>query len=72
MGEQDFDRFDDNTFAVTISLAEYRSLVSAQAYAYQQINDLREQVEKLEARNTGLIEQVQKLQGEVMADDPDG
>ena len=72
MDEQNFDRFDDNTFAVTISLAEYRHLVTAQAYAYQQITEPQKQVEELTVRRDGLIDQVQLLQDQLAEDAPDG
>lgn len=71
MDEPNFDRFDDNTFAVTISLAEYRSLITGQAYAYQQIAELQKQVDELTARRDGLIDQVQLLQGQLAKDAPD-
>ncbi|NLW78737.1 MAG: hypothetical protein GXY32_04920 [Ruminococcaceae bacterium] len=69
MDEQSFDRFDDTTFSVTISLAEYRALVAGQALANHEISQLYAQVDELTARNAGLIEQVQMLQDKVVEDD---
>lgn len=71
MDEQNFDRFDDGTFSVTISLAEYRSLITGQVYAYRDIEELQKRVDELTLRNTGLIEQVQMLQEKVAADGED-
>lgn len=69
MDEQSFDRFDDNTFSVTISLAEYRALVAGQALANHEIGQLYARVDELTAHNAGLVEQVQMLQDKVVADD---
>lgn len=69
MEPQDFDRFDDNTFAITISLAEYRYLVREQASKCQEIDDITRQIDEVTSINSELVQQIQLLQDAVMADD---
>lgn len=66
-----FDTSEENTFAVTISLAEYRDLVAFQATQGYRMNEMQSYIEELEKRNTDLINQVMVLQEAVTEDSED-
>lgn len=69
MDEQNFDRFDDSTLTMDLTVAEYRALVSFRAVADYIISELEAQVTSLEARNKELAEQVVTLQEMVVTED---
>ena len=69
MDEQNFDRFDDSTLTMDLTVAEYRALVSFRAVADYIISELEAQVASLEARNKELAEQVVTLQEMVVTED---
>ncbi len=69
MDEQNFDRFDDSTLTMDLTVSEYRALVSFRAVADYIISELEAQVTSLEARNKELAEQVVTLQEMVVTED---
>lgn len=70
MEEQNFDRFDDNTLTMDITVAEYRALVSFRAVAGYQMDELLARNADLEKQNKHMAEQIMMLQEEV-ADEQD-
>ena len=65
MNEPDFDRFDDSTLTMDVTVAEYRALVSFRAVGDYLLAERDNRIAELEAEKAGLIEQVILLQEEV-------